>query len=99
YNWGSPTLANQGQAFLDAADILQYRNSGRYSTLDSFFHLYGNNNSPVSTYLVNGAVDAYSIGPLMTGAYPPTLNPAVVTANASLPWGGANNPAPVGRPR
>ena len=61
--------ASTGTAFNDAAAIMQYRNSGNYNSLNSFQGLFGTQTlSPaINSYLVGGAVDAYAVGPLMTG--------------------------------
>ena len=97
-NYFYATNASQtstGTAFNDAAAIMQYRNSGKYNSLNSFVNLYGA--TAVSSYLVNGAVDAYAVGPLMQGVNPP-LVPAPVSW-AGSPWSGANNPVQLVRPR
>src|ERR1700759_5350990 len=74
---------------------MQYRNNSKYTYLNSFGAMYGN--SAVVSYLVNGAVDAYAVGPLMTGVNPP-VTPANVVYSAS-PWGGADYPVQLVRPR
>ena len=105
YHYSSdPTAASTGTAFNDAASILQYRYGGSINNLNRFVNLFGP--SAVNSYLLNGtvgavgAVDAYAVGPLMTGVNPPPL-PGVLasTYSGAPPWSGANNPVQLARPR
>jgi hypothetical protein len=96
-----PNGTSTGTAFGDAAAIMQYRNSGNYNSLSSFQGLFGppGVTPAVNSYLVNGAVDAYAVGPLMTGVNPPFVPAMQMVAYSANPWSGANNPVQLTRPR
>ena len=83
-----------GYAFYDAASIMQYRNNGNYNGLSPFQSLFGLN--AFNSYLVNGGIDAYAVGQVMTGVNPPFINDG---SYRTSPWIGADYPIRFIRPR
>jgi hypothetical protein len=84
YFYQQPTFPNKGRGFEDAQGLLSYRYNGNYNTLATLSAVLGAQG--YSAY-VNGVVDSYTAGLLMTNTQLPFLN---VQLN-SVPWAGADN--------
>jgi hypothetical protein len=77
-----------GNAFQDAASILQYRYNGTYFRLPSMGAVYPNS---VGIFFPD-IIDYYSVGPLMGPLQPPSYQPPLLFQNAASPnWSGAGN--------
>jgi hypothetical protein len=98
YNTPNGTgVANVGTAFTDAAGFVQYRygnNFGSQASFRSLYDLFGNSQS---IFLFGGLnpnspnyIDGYSVGPVMTGVYPPAGS-YYELPYTSRPWSGADN--------
>jgi len=82
YNRANSVFANKGSAFYDAGSLLAWRYADNFNTLATPPNYFFN-------ALVNGSVDGYNLGPLVTNAVLPTPNKPL--PGPPNPWTGSDN--------